>query len=64
MHEPQVTSLDVDMKEEEKKPVTRSSRRESDVRPLPGVNEPEFDKLLRVDLDFARRVAKQALSEI
>lgn len=50
--------------EEEKKPVTRSSRRESDVRPMPGIREPEFDKLLRTDADFARKVSKSALLEI
>jgi hypothetical protein len=50
--------------EEEKKPATRSSRRESDVKPIPGVKEAEFDQLLRTDLDFARKVAKSALIEL
>jgi len=31
---------------------------------MPNVRDPEFDKLLRSDLDFARRVAKSALLEI
>jgi hypothetical protein len=52
--------------EEEKKPVTRSSfsRRESDVRHMPSVKDPEFDKFLRTDIDFARKVVKSALIEI
>lgn len=50
--------------EEEKKPVTRSSRLQSDVRPIPGAKDPEFDKLLKTDVDFVRRVAKSAVHEI
>ena len=47
--------------EEEKQIATRSSKTQIHI---PSTKDPDFDKLLKTDVDFARKIAKLALIDL
>ena len=47
--------------EEAKQIATRSSKTQMHI---PSIKDPDFDKLLKTDVDFARKIAKLALTDL